>query len=383
MKIFEFDYWVERMKDKALSISEWCTNYLNHTQELEKGTKLKILDNKDYLRDGAIRMFIKGIAFAAFFAVLGTVIVPRMIPSDLGSSIHLAVIFLTCSFFFIFLAYSSLVFAFLRYLKTFSIILSMLIVAFISGGLVYSLGDENKKVSDYICCSCPSVQSLPPSSSNSFEKALQSVFIKYELGDLFTDNAWQFWVIVIMILGISCLSSYLIVKSLEIFDIEIVKKGNEIVLLPLGVLTFIIGVELEKVSPIGMFLLSLLIQTAFITWYAGRRLKKESLKAQDIFQTQLLSTAPNYKELKKCYYHGGEKYKEKMLSDRKFLEVILKNESEISSVQTSLSNNKRKTPPRRVRRRKKNNYASHKIVSKVSTSLVEYKKIKSFFSIFH
>ena len=304
-----------------------------------------------------------------------------LIPSDLGSHIILAVI-LFC-FFFVFLAYSSLVFAFLRYLKTFSIILSMLIVAFISGGLVYSLGDENKKVSDYICYSCPSVQSLPPSSSNPFEKALQSVFIKYELGDLFTDNAWQLWVIVIMILGISCLSAYLIVKSLEIFDIEIVKKGNEIVLLPLGVLTFIIGVELEKVSPIGMFLLSLLIQTAFITWYAGRRLKKESLKAQDIFQTQLLSTAPNYKELKKCYYHGGEKYKEKMLSDRKFLEVILKNESEISSVQTSLSNNKRKTPPKRVRRRKKNNYASHKIVSKVSTSLVEYKKIKSFFSIFH
>ena len=121
----------------------------------------------------------------------------------------------------------------------------MLIVAFISGGLVYSLGDENKKVSDYICYSCPSVQSLPPSSSNPFEKALQSVFIKYELGDLFTDNAWQLWVIVIMILGISCLSAYLIVKSLEIFDIEIVKKGNEIVLLPLGVLTFIIGVELD------------------------------------------------------------------------------------------------------------------------------------------
>lgn len=102
MKIFKFDYWVERMKDKALSISEWCTNYLNHTQELEKGTKLKILDNKDYLRDGAIRMFIKGIAFAAFFAILGTVIVSRMIPSDLGSPIHiiLAVISLTCSFFF-------------------------------------------------------------------------------------------------------------------------------------------------------------------------------------------------------------------------------------------------------------------------------------------
>ncbi|MDY5635247.1 hypothetical protein [Streptococcus orisratti] len=93
-------------------------------------------------------------------------------------------------------------------------------------------------------------------------------------------------------------------KSLEIFDIEIVKKGNEIVLLPLGVLTFIIGVELEKVSPIGMFLLSLLIQTALIIWSADRRLEKESLKAQNIFQTQLLSTAPNYKKLKKCYYHG-------------------------------------------------------------------------------
>ncbi|QNL41676.1 hypothetical protein H8787_06260 [Streptococcus sp. NSJ-72] len=49
-------------------------------------------------------------------------------------------------------------------------------------------------------------------------------------------------------------------------------------------------------------------------------------KAQEIFQEQLLSNNPDYEELKKCYDHGGEKYKEKLLSTEKFLEVIVKNE---------------------------------------------------------
>ena len=45
-----------------------------------------------------------------------------------------------------------------------------------------------------------------------------------------------------------------------------------------------------------------------------------------IFQEQLLLEKPRYKELKKCYYQGGEKYKEKLLSTEKFLEVVVKNE---------------------------------------------------------
>lgn len=49
-------------------------------------------------------------------------------------------------------------------------------------------------------------------------------------------------------------------------------------------------------------------------------------KAQEIFQEQLLLKSPNYGKLKKCYYHGGEKYKEKLLSNEKFLKVIMASE---------------------------------------------------------
>ena len=49
-------------------------------------------------------------------------------------------------------------------------------------------------------------------------------------------------------------------------------------------------------------------------------------KAQEVFQEQLLFDNPDYQELKRCYFHGGEKYKEKLLSTEKFLVVIVKNE---------------------------------------------------------
>lgn len=60
-------------------------------------------------------------------------------------------------------------------------------------------------------------------------------------------------------------------------------------------------------------------------WFKSKEFKKETI-AQEIFQEQLLLKKPRYEVLKKCYYHGGEKYKEKLLSTEKFLEVVVKNE---------------------------------------------------------
>ena len=56
------------------------------------------------------------------------------------------------------------------------------------------------------------------------------------------------------------------------------------------------------------------------------RINKGHEIAQKIFQEQLLLEKPRYEELKKCYYHGGEKYKEKLLSTEKFLQLIKKRE---------------------------------------------------------
>lgn len=51
--------------------------------------------------------------------------------------------------------------------------------------------------------------------------------------------------------------------------------------------------------------------------------------AQEIFQEQLLKNEDDidYNRLVECYYYGGEKYKEKLLSTEKFLRLIKKRES--------------------------------------------------------
>lgn len=61
--------------------------------------------------------------------------------------------------------------------------------------------------------------------------------------------------------------------------------------------------------------------------FEHKRSKNEEI-AQQIFQEQLLKNEDdiNYNRLVECYYYGGEKYKEKLLSTEKFLIEILKHE---------------------------------------------------------
>ena len=101
---------------------------------------------------------------------------------------------------------------------------------------------------------------------------------------------------------------------------------NRMILLILAIVTFIIGIDIDKIRLIGILCLILVVQTAFFEAYNSYILSKMYEKAQNIFQEQLLLKKPRYKELKKCYYFGGEKYKEKLLSTEKFLLIIVKNE---------------------------------------------------------
>lgn len=61
--------------------------------------------------------------------------------------------------------------------------------------------------------------------------------------------------------------------------------------------------------------------------FEHKRSKNEE-KAQKVFQEQLLKSEDciDYNRLVECYYYGGEKYKEKLLSMEKFLVIIVKNE---------------------------------------------------------
>ena len=62
-------------------------------------------------------------------------------------------------------------------------------------------------------------------------------------------------------------------------------------------------------------------------WFKYNDSKKETI-AQQIFQEQLLKNEDgiDYTRVVECYYYGGEKYKEKLLSTEKFLVIIVKNE---------------------------------------------------------
>lgn len=161
--------------------------------------------------------------------------------------------------------------------------------------------------------------------SDEKDSTMRAFFRAYDV----TKPAWHFWLMITAVFIGSCLSLYMVLNFVLIqgsFDLEAMGTENRFIIAFLAIITFVIGIDLDKVRPIAIGLLLLVIQTTFFEWYHSHRLSKLYEKAQRIFEIQLLSSNPDYEELKKCYYHGGEKYKEKLLSTEKFLEVIVKNE---------------------------------------------------------
>ena len=161
--------------------------------------------------------------------------------------------------------------------------------------------------------------------SDEKDSIMHAFFRAYDV----TKSAWHFWLMITVVFIGSCLSLYMVLNFVLIqdsFDLEAMGTENRFIIAFLAIITFVIGIDLDKVRPIAIGLLLLVIQTTFFEWYHSHRLSKLYEKAQQIFEIQLLSSNPDYEELKKCYYHGGEKYKEKLLSTEQFLIVIIENE---------------------------------------------------------
>jgi len=161
--------------------------------------------------------------------------------------------------------------------------------------------------------------------SDEKDSIMHAFFRAYDV----TKSAWHFWLIITAVFIGSCLSLYMVLNFVLIqdsFDLEAMGTENRFIIAFLAIITFVIGIDFDKVRPIAIGLLLLVIQTTFFEWYHSHRLSKLYEKARQIFEIQLLSNNPDYEELKKCYYYGGEKYKEKLLSTEKFLEVVVKNE---------------------------------------------------------
>lgn len=119
---------------------------------------------------------------------------------------------------------------------------------------------------------------------------------------------------------------YFIIKYLSVFETETSSSNPALILSILAISTIVFEVDLSRRPKWALIVLFLTISSTILEWIINKKVNEANKIAQEIFQEQLLLDAPDYKKLKKCYFYGGEKYKEKLLSTEKFLKVIVKNE---------------------------------------------------------
>lgn len=302
-----FSYLIDSVKDFILKLvltDSQRESYITYTNK----SSLRIIDNSEFLKDGSryklplYLYYAAGNIFASLILFF-TILIGLIRIGNFSLNIR-SVIFFTLLLLIIFLIFNAYIYFSMLPLPWYNQV--RLIISFIFISL--------------ICCSLVFVPFLP--SNNLF----QNIFQEIDLNKIFDNKIWIFWLLAILLIFISCFSSYLFFKNQNTFDLEDINSGNEVLLIILSIPTFIIGVDIEKIRPIGFILLTLVIHTVFTSMYISYRLSKNYKIADELFQRELLSATPNYTNLKDCYYHGGEKYKDKLLSTEKLLRIIKKNE---------------------------------------------------------
>ena len=306
--------WIlKKLLDKLNSFTAKYNRLLRKFEEKQKEEYknrldiLKIIDNKDYIIKNASTKRWEFLVYSIISFFIGYVI---SLCKAIFTQFHLELFFIFILLLLLLIAYNSFmlfIFSLFKILRYVMLSLSMSVNAFIIGCLVID-------VSPYT--------SVP----ERIVKFIKCSFVEFNLNNIFDGKVYQFWLIISVLSLASCISLYLFLKSQSILKLEDMETENRLVLWILAIVTFIIGVDIDKVRPIGITLLVLVFQTAFFEFYYPHLISKNHKKAQNIFQEQLLLEKPRYEALKECYYHGGEKYKEKLLSTEKFLEVVVKNE---------------------------------------------------------
>ena len=116
-------------------------------------------------------------------------------------------------------------------------------------------------------------------------------------------------------------------QLLNIFSVILLFIGGS-ELLRIDISCLIKNQKLWQILPLYFIVcgtISFIIENIIIDY----QFSKSEKFAQEIFQEQLLKNEDDidYNRLVECYYYGGEKYKEKLLSTEKFLKLIKKRES--------------------------------------------------------
>lgn len=152
-------------------------------------------------------------------------------------------------------------------------------------------------------------------------------------------GTWQYnnWKLNLCVFILSFfLSSIQLYRILKIYPNYLIDSINKLIFYLLAIssiVTLIFSPEIIKAEDMlnlvvswGIILFTLI--ATLLQMYFEYKSSKNEEKAQQIFQEQLLKNEDgiDYNRLVECYYYGGEKYKEKLLSTEKFLVIIVKNE---------------------------------------------------------
>lgn len=116
----------------------------------------------------------------------------------------------------------------------------------------------------------------------------------------------------------------LIVKKQSVYQLEEAKFSSNILVAFVTISSTFLKVKWE-LNFWGIFVSLLTISNTLIL-LIDQKVAKGHTEARKIFEKQLLLYNPDYEELKKCCFYGGEKYKEKLLNTEKFLQLIKKRE---------------------------------------------------------
>lgn len=291
--------------------------YLDYDKNQKKKAQerldaLKVLANKDYImrnvssKTKQSSYFVRAIFATVIMVVLFFIILSLNALNNLLIGIC-SIFILSLSLSYAYNSFIMFLLSLFRYFRQIMFSVLIFVNAFILGDiLIGSISNQN--------------------ISNRIVNFLTNLSKEYNLQTEIGSDKYQFWFIFLVMACALCLSLYLVLKSLDIFELESMEKENNLIVGLLTITTFVISADFNTVKLIGIFLFILIILTTLFTVLKLHFLSKRYEKAQTIFQEQLLLRFPDYQELKNCYYSGGEKYREKLLSTEKFLEVIVKNE---------------------------------------------------------
>ncbi|MEZ7605684.1 GNAT family N-acetyltransferase [Streptococcus sp. 27098_8_113] len=143
-----------------------------------------------------------------------------------------------------------------------------------------------------------------------------------------------------LIVGIGILLSSIIIWIYIVFILKIPKylykeidDGLSKILGIISAVTFIFGWNTS--NKFLAFLSTLFFAGIVVSTITQLYIQKDEVKTRSLFYEELLKKKPDYEQLKRIYFSGGEEFKDKVLSNEKMLRVVIENEIELRPATSS------------------------------------------------